>query len=39
MGFINQLATYVVQYPNVDTLFENILENQMFPKGDSEVDQ
>ena len=34
MGFINQLATYVMQYPNVDTLFENILENQMFPKGD-----
>ena len=34
MGFINQLATYIVQYPNVDALFENILENQMFPKGE-----
>ena len=34
MGFVNQLATYIIQYPNVDTLFENILENQMFPKGE-----
>ena len=26
MGFVNQLATYITQYPNVHALFENILE-------------
>ena len=34
MGFISQLATYIVQSPSMDVLFENIIENQRFPKGE-----
>ena len=33
MGFVSQLATYVVQSPNVDALLEkNIIGTKRFPK-------